>query len=159
MKTRITAIAAAALLLTTSLASAHSPGGIVRGGGITRGLGHPSFGPIRPGFGQIRPGFAGRSGYWPPGSGAYGYAGGGNVGAGIFGAILGLAAGAIGSRLTPPPVIVAPPVVVAAPPADAAPPDQAPLDRETWRKHILSDAAAFCDQYPDDVACAAKRQP
>ena len=172
---------AATLLLSTSLATAHSPGGhsggILHSGGITRGFGHSSFGQIRPGFGQIRPGFGSYGGYHttyrPNGFGAaygyvgggQGYNGGGNIGAGIVGAILGIAAGAIGSRLAAP-VIVAPPVI-ANPPAMDGPAPQAVLpppggpdpDRETWRKQILNDAARFCDAFADDVACTAKQQP
>ena len=105
MTTRMNiATLAAALLLSTSLASAHgpaAPSGHFSGGGFHGFPGHSFGGGFRaPGsFGRMGGNFGGAR-----------FGGNGNgIGAGIAGAILGLAAGAAGSAIyAQPPVVYAP---------------------------------------------------
>jgi hypothetical protein len=127
MTTRFLAIAAAALMLSTSLASAHGPGapvGHVGGfhgvapGRSFAGRGFGGFHASGGNFGAPRYGGYGLGDYYGAGGGYGGpvyadgpsYSGGNGIGAGIAGVILGLATGgAIGSAIyAQPPVVYAP---------------------------------------------------
>jgi hypothetical protein len=127
MTTRFLAIAAAALMLSTSLASAHGPGapvGHVGGfhgvapGRSFAGHGFGGFHASGGNFGAPRYGGYGLGDYYGAGGGYGGpvyadgpsYSGGNGIGAGIAGVILGLATGgAIGSAIyAQPPVVYAP---------------------------------------------------